>query len=665
MKSILHSCFVKRKQWVRAALAFCLYFGCVPSGFSQNCPPGKVLICHKGKVVICVSENAVKAHLAHGDKLGSCTLTIPCTVTATGGSITCSRPSVTLSAVTGNTGASFSWTGPNGFTSTQANPVATVPGIYTVTVSSATCTSFSDTALVVRDVTAPVVTTTGGTITCTHPAVTLSASSSITGSAFNWTGPNGFTSSAANPTVQAPGTYVVTVTNPGTGCTSTNAAVVQQDINAPAILTIQASGSGAITCSNPSLVLTATTNATDVKYKWTGPESFISDSSMPVVTKPGTYHLELSNNSNGCSSNASIEIKKNTTIPAEVSTIPAVMGTLTCSQSSLVLTGGSGTQGVVYNWSGPNGFASSSAITTASLPGVYTLTVTDTSNGCGSQATVNVDQNIITPAGVTASNSEPLTCFTTQVSLMGSSSTEAVSYNWTGPDGFSSSSPIATTTMPGTYTLTVTDLINGCTSAAATTVEQNVTPPADVTIQSSGVLSCATTSVSLQASSSSSNVDYNWFGPDGFFAATAETSTEYPGDYLLMVTDRINGCSTMMNETVEQDFSDCEMMRSNRQATSSEKIAIESSTNAVQLSSYPNPVHDKALITFKVPQSEKASLILYSAGGVREQVLFNQQAQPDHLYQLSVDASKLAKGVYYCVLTVNNKQYSKKIVVMQ
>lgn len=660
MRTILHSRF-KRKRTAYVVLALCLCLGF--SLFGQNAYSQgriKVQVCHKGKVIIVISESALKAHLAHGDKLGTCDLTPPCTVTATGGVLTCARTEVTLQTVSSVAALSYSWTGPNGFTSTAANPVVSVPGIYTVTASSANCTAFVDTALVTRDLTAPVVTATGGTITCNNPSVNLSASSSINGSTFSWTGPGGFASSSANPTVQAAGTYVVTATNPATGCTAINAAVVQQNLNAPAILTIQASGSGTITCYNPSVVLTATTDATDVKYKWTGPDNFISDSAAPAVNHPGTYKLELSNISNGCASTASIDIMSNTTAPLEVSTIPAVMGTITCSQSSLLLTGGSATAGVRYNWSGPNGFTSSSATTTATLPGVYTLRVTDTTNGCGSEATVSVEQNMVTPVGVTASNSEPLTCFTSEVSLLGSSATEAVSYNWSGPDGFSSSSPITTTSVAGTYTLTVTDLVNGCTSSATTTVIQNTTPPADVTIQTPGIITCSNPSVLLQAASSSTDVDYNWFGPDGYYASTAEATTEYPGDYMLMVTDRTNGCSVIMNTTVEQDVSDCGATRRTAETT----VLAESTASAVELNTYPNPVQNRGLISFKIRQSGKVTITIHSAGGVNQQLLFNQQAQANHLYQVELNASKLTRGIYYCVMTVNNKQYSRKIIIM-
>src|SRR4029079_6486005 len=166
----------------------------------------------------------------------------------------------------------------------------------------------------------------------------------------------------------------------------------------------------------------------------------------------------------------------------------------------------------------------------------------------------------------------------------------------------------------GTYTLTVTDLINGCTSAATTTVIQNTIPPADVSLQTSGVITCSNPSVLLQAGSSSTDVDYNWFGPDGYYAATAQATTEVPGDYMLMVTDRINGCSVMMNTTVDQDFSDCQISGLANK-TSNAKSASMDAGNEIQLATYPNPVHGKGFITFKIPQAGQVTVKIYNTAG--------------------------------------------------
>ena len=153
--------------------------------------------------------------------------TLP-TVTATGGSISCDMSEVILTVSTN--GTVQGWTGPNGFTSTAANPAVSAVGTYTVTVQSANGCTATASAQVTGDDTAPSVTATGGTITCTVSQVTLGVSSAA--SVVGWTGPNGFTSSSANPVVSATGTYTVTV-EAANGCTATATAVVSENLVKP------------------------------------------------------------------------------------------------------------------------------------------------------------------------------------------------------------------------------------------------------------------------------------------------------------------------------------------------------------------------------------------------------------------------------------------------
>ncbi|MBK6831683.1 MAG: hypothetical protein IPG92_13500 [Flavobacteriales bacterium] len=59
--------------------------------------------------------------------------------TATGGTLTCTTTSIML---TGSGNGSFSWTGPNNFTSQDQNPTVSVAGTYVLTVTGANgCTS--------------------------------------------------------------------------------------------------------------------------------------------------------------------------------------------------------------------------------------------------------------------------------------------------------------------------------------------------------------------------------------------------------------------------------------------------------------------------------------------------------------------------------------------
>jgi len=120
----------------------------------------------------------------------------------------------------------YSWTGPNSFNSALANPVissatSTNAGAYNVTATLGQC-SVSDEANVLVLNNLNVSASSNGPL-CVGQNLNLS--SSVTGNSgqsvnYSWTGPNGYTSSLANPTISnvssaQNGTYTVTVTSSG------------------------------------------------------------------------------------------------------------------------------------------------------------------------------------------------------------------------------------------------------------------------------------------------------------------------------------------------------------------------------------------------------------------------------------------------------------------
>src|SRR5205814_339943 len=124
-------------------------------------------------------------------------------------------------------GATYSWTGPNGFTSSQQNPTrsgATTAdaGTYSVTITVSGCTSAAGTTSVVVNPAPATPTATNGGPYCQGATIQLSTPL-VSGATYSWSGPNSFTSSQQNPTrsnatTADAGTYSVTITV--SGCTS-------------------------------------------------------------------------------------------------------------------------------------------------------------------------------------------------------------------------------------------------------------------------------------------------------------------------------------------------------------------------------------------------------------------------------------------------------------
>ncbi|MGZ3975778.1 MAG: hypothetical protein ACXVMI_16025, partial [Flavisolibacter sp.] len=183
------------------------------------------------------------------------------------------------------------------------------------------------------------------------------------------------------------------------------------------------------------------------------------------VSAGGTYKLLVTNTTNGCTATATASVSVNNTPPTAVLT----GGTITCANPTVTLstTGSSSGAGFTQLITGP-----APATTTVSGPvsagGVYTLKVTNTTNGCTATATASVSTNTTAPVATATGNT--ITCGNTTTTVTGTPAS-GVTYLWTGP-GVVSGGATATATVNagGVYTLKVTSTTNGCTATATASV---------------------------------------------------------------------------------------------------------------------------------------------------------------------------------------------------
>jgi len=453
-----------------------------------------------------------------------------------GGTISCTTPSISLTG-TSAPGAGFSWTGPNSFTSSIANPVVDTAGTYTLTTTGTNgCTSTSS-AVVNGDVIPPGVAATGGLLNCTISSVQIGSSSPAIGATFAWTGPNSFASTNQNPTVTEVGTYTVTATGTN-ACTSTTTAVVDGDFVQP---DVQATG-GIISCSSSSTTISGSSTTPGVTYGWTGPSNFTSSQAINSVFSVGIYTLTVTA-PNGCTNVVTAGVDPDASVP----NVSASGGLLTCAITSVMLDGGSTTPGVTTTWTGPNGFTSNLEDPIVTDPGTYTLIVNNPANGCSAQITALVNLNNTAP-GATATGGT-VTCAVPMIQLAGGSATAGATFAWTGPNGFSSTLQNPDVDVDGTYDLVVTNPVNGCTSASSATVlADQAAPQANIT---TNILTCSTTSVILNATALVT-VTWAWTGPNSFTSTLQNPDATDPGDYTLTVT-ALNGCTSSTSITVFED----------------------------------------------------------------------------------------------------------------
>jgi gliding motility-associated-like protein len=235
--------------------------------------------------------------------------------TATANTPLCVGNALNLSV---STGTSYSWTGPNGFTSSVQNPTidnitAAAAGEYKVTVTTGNCSS---SAAVTVNVYAQPVANAGIDVTiCQGDNTTLNASG---GAAYSWSPTKGLSDpTIANPVASPTDTttYLVTVSN-SNACTATGAVTVNV-LKKP----VANAGANIEITQGQSVTLNGKAKGTDVTYYWT-PDTYLSSTTVlnPVATPPAdiTYTLHVTSTV-GCGNDATadvfIRVYKEITIP--------------------------------------------------------------------------------------------------------------------------------------------------------------------------------------------------------------------------------------------------------------------------------------------------------------------------------------------------------------
>jgi hypothetical protein len=261
---------------------------------------------------------------------------------------------------------------------------------------------------------------------------------------------------------------------------------------------------------------------------------------------------------NACTTSATSTIMEDRAIPATpVITAPAGASMITCTNNSVTLTGSSSFAGLNYSWSGPGGFQASTPVIQAATQGAYTLTVSYTGNGCFATKSYTVLQNKTAPAAVTI-NPVPanaqMTCIISSVTLNSSTAASGVTYNWSGPNGFSSVVPNPLVNATGAYIVTITDPANGCTAADTAIVTRNNTPPEGVSALISDRLTCFVSVVTITGFSITPGATYSWTGPNGFTSNAISAQVTVGGTYQLKVTNPVNGCIQSIPANVMQNI---------------------------------------------------------------------------------------------------------------
>ncbi len=498
----------------------------------------------------------------------------------------CEGETISLSATVYD-GATYEWTGPDGFVSTDSviifeNASTAINGDYTLVITLNDCpTTVGPVAIQVSPKPAtPTINSANNNLCPGEPLVLITDAATGTAITYQWSieieGEGSIVSTTEEPTLTIDpanpdnaGNYSVVVLD-GTCASDPSEAIaitVQPELENPAI-TVEPEGA----CEGETVTLSVTSYE-GASYEWTGPSGFTSTDSVIIFENAsaainGDYTVVIT--LNGCPTTlgpATIQLSQKPATPNIGADNEQV-----CPEDALVLNTDVATgDAISYEWSvevdGATtivGITDEPSLTIEDFQevnvGNYSVVVKD--GTCASDPSTPITISLLENLeDITAASNSPI-CEGDTLNLT-ATALENATYTWTGPGDFSSdqansSIPNATADATGAYTLTVS--VGSC-SATLDPISVTVTPkpdPAIITLDNASV--CEGNPASITVTTPTTIPDGTEIQiiniETGETVATGTTSTlEVPtdanssGTYAAIIVE--NGCPSDPSNTVD------------------------------------------------------------------------------------------------------------------
>lgn len=387
---------------------------------------------------------------------------------------------------------------------------------------------------------------------------------------FRWTGPNGFTSNLQNPKIpkvssKNAGSYAVEITGI-TGCKSTGTVEVAiEDLPVTPTLLLTKENF----CSQEDIVLSSSVApaGSNVVYRWykgSAPNgTLVSQTIVPSLTlraphaeSQDNYYLTIE--SAGCVSLPSAA--KPIRIYQKPQAVPKTASFSVCEGESIVLGTEISGPGITYQWTGPNGYNSTSQFPpaiTAATPnaGVYNLVISRF--GCTSDPAF-VPVSVLTRPAQPQLTYSGAACEGSKITLR----TNAVAsfYNWVSPslDEFRTTVPSfdinnASNAQEGPWRLYLTN--QECKSILSQALEVVVYDKPKPKASATASTICESSRLELKVTPATPNAAFQWTGPNNYSSVGSTVAIDNvrqlnSGRYIVKVTSA-EGCVAMDSVTVE------------------------------------------------------------------------------------------------------------------
>jgi gliding motility-associated-like protein len=407
-------------------------------------------------------------------------------------------------------------------------------GVYFFVVIDANGCTFESQAVLndISDITVELVNAIDPTCALENGSIEITFEGGLGELTATWTGPgiSGTTGSLIENL--AVGTYTATITDSETDCQAFfSLTLIDSDLDVTAEIT----PAGCAGDENGAIELAVLGGNGNFTFNWTGPNGFTANTQNLEGLSAGIYNLFVTD-TEGCFSELSFEVTQADEIEFTFNITPPSACLENDAQLEIeVLTGIEPFEVELLDAEGNQ--VGTGLNYTDLAPGLYTISIVDAEGCTGSEQIVINDPGAEEIVGTITNAACGINSGAIVLNL---SNITVGEISWTGPEGFTASTPTIENLAGGIYNVQVTDA-NGCVSAASFNVFQGDALEIEITSENITCFGDNSGSIVVNVFSGIPPFNVEWTGPNGYVASGLNLTQLAPGIYNLNITDQ-TGC---------------------------------------------------------------------------------------------------------------------------
>lgn len=422
------------------------------------------------------------------------------------------------------------WTSNSNIISNDTTITVNTPGTYIMMITDINGCSVIDSITISQDTIAPVLFLDDIIIPCDQNDTLINAITLTTNTIAIWEGPQEI-NNPITPLINTAGLYSVTITDTTNYCSTNDIMNIVLLGPSPEVEII---GDDILDCNIISTEIIVSLDQNNATVNWYNSEGILlTDSTSLIVDIGDTYIAEVIS-ATGCITIDSTLITQDIIAPFLI--LDDII--IPCDQTDTLINPITFSNNTVADWESPQ-ILNDGITPLISTAGLYSITLTDTTNYCTTSGNMIVDLLGPSPE-ISISGDDTLNCIIESAEIIATINQNDATLNWFNSVSFLTNDPIINVNTPDLYIVQAFSSTGCSTIDSFELIEHKIYP---TTTLESDTIDCDNLQATINAGIMNGTID-SWVTPQNNNPSTSSITTDISGTYILNAINIETGCVT-------------------------------------------------------------------------------------------------------------------------